>query len=51
MFEWAVSFVGVNHMVGGLAIALARLYYLFRGNKLASYIKERDQMYKIRSDM
>ena len=51
LFEWAVSFVGVNHMVGGLAIALARLYYLFRGNKLASYIKERDQMYKIRSDM
>ena len=44
LFEWAVSFVAVNHMVGGLAIALARLYYLFQGNKLASYIKERDQI-------
>ena len=41
-FEWAVTFVGLNHMVGGLPIALARLYYLFQGNRLASYVKVRD---------
>ena len=48
MLEWTVSFVGVNHMVGGLPIALARLYYLLQESKFASYIKVRD-VYKIRS--
>ena len=39
LFEWAVTFVGVNHMVGGLSVALARLYYLFQDSRLSSYIK------------
>ena len=34
--------MGTNHMVGGLPIALARLYYLFQGTKFASYVKVRD---------
>ena len=42
LFEWGITFVGLNHMVGGLPIALARLYYLFQGSKLTSYIKVRD---------
>ena len=29
--EWSVGFVRLNHYLGGLAIALSRLYYLFHG--------------------
>ena len=41
LFEWAIIFVGVNHVVGGVSVALARLYYLFQDRRLPSYIKAR----------